>query len=590
MKLIKKITIILLVMISLISLQIITTKVLGADEINTQNEELKSTNDTYVGDINTELFQFNVGQSGGATYVSGEIVVVEWVDGVSTVPEVAPKMRFKSTDGTVNMEVFVTATGTNTYYFDKYIEGIDTSKQYYFEVESGDSRNVSANKKMNVYFKGTKFENTVVGRYKDKRIRLKGQEITFEEDTYVGNINSELFQFNVGQSGGATYVSGEIVVVEWVDGKSTVPEVAPKMRFKSTDGTVNMEVFVTATGTNTYYFDKYIEGIDTSKQYYFEVESGDARNISTSKKMNVYFKGTKFENTVVGRYKDRKIRLKGQEIIFEDDRYVGDINSQLVKLSTELVNGANYIMGEIVVVEWVDGVSTVPEVTPKIRLKSTDGTAEWEAFVTSTGTNTYYFDRYIEGINFNKQYYLEVESADERNISENKKMKVAFTGEFANKIIGAYGIEKMVVLQNNTIVFRPLDTSFPLMMNDNERETFELVNAQRIANGIAPLQVDSRLQLLARRKAEDMVANNYFDHQSPTYGSPFDMINKAGIFWYAAGENIAGAYRNDIAVMAWMNSQGHRENILDSTYNYTGMGVVDGGRYGKIYVQIFMGA
>ena len=590
MKLIKKITIILLVMISLISLQIITTKVLGADEINTQNEELKSTNDTYVGDINTELFQFNVGQSGGATYVSGEIVVVEWVDGVSTVPEVAPKMRFKSTDGTVNMEVFVTATGTNTYYFDKYIEGIDTSKQYYFEVESGDSRNVSANKKMNVYFKGTKFENTVVGRYKDKRIRLKGQEITFEDDTYVGNINSELFQFNVGQSGGATYVSGEIVVVEWVDGKSTVPEVAPKMRFKSTDGTVNMDVFVTATGTNTYYFDKYIEGIDTSKQYYFEVESGDARNISTSKKMNVYFKGTKFENTVVGRYKDRKIRLKGQEIIFEDDRYVGDINSQLVKLSTELVNGANYIMGEIVVVEWVDGVSTVPEVTPKIRLKSTDGTAEWEAFVTSTGTNTYYFDRYIEGINFNKQYYLEVESADERNISENKKMKVAFTGEFTNKIIGAYGIEKMVVLQNNTIVFRPLDTSFPLMMNDNERETFELVNAQRIANGIAPLQVDSRLQLLARRKAEDMAANNYFDHQSPTYGSPFDMINKAGIFWYAAGENIAGAYRNDIAVVAWMNSQGHRENILDSTYNYTGMGVVDGGRYGKIYVQIFMGA
>ena len=590
MKLIKKITIILLVMTSLISLQTITTKVLGADEINTQNEELKSTNDTYVGDINTELFQFNVGQSGGATYVSGEIVVVEWVDGVSTVPEVAPKMRFKSTDGTVNMEVFVTATGTNTYYFDRYIEGIDTSKQYYFEVESGDSRNVSANKKMNVYFKGTKFENTVVGRYKDKRIRLKGQEITFEEDTYVGNINSELFQFNVGQSGGATYVSGEIVVVEWVDGKSTVPEVAPKMRFKSTDGTVNMDVFVTATGTNTYYFDKYIEGIDTSKKYYFEVESGDLRNISTSKKMNVYFKGTKFENTVVGRYKDRKIRLKGQEIIFEDDRYVGDINSQLVKLSTELVNGANYIMGEIVVVEWVEGKSTVPEVTPKIRLKSTDGTAEWEAFVTSTGTNTYYFDRYIEGINFNKQYYLEVESADERNISENKKMKVAFTGEFANKIIGAYGIEKMVVLQNNTIVFRPLDTSFPLMMNDNERETFNLVNAQRTANGIAPLQVDTRLQLLARRKAEDMVANNYFDHQSPTYGGPSDMINKAGIFWYTAGENIAGAYRNDIAVVAWMNSQGHRENILDSTYNYTGMGVVDGGRYGKIYVQIFMGA
>ena len=82
---------------------------------------------------------------------------------------------------------------------------------------------------------------------------LKIQQQENEADTYVGNINSELKQFNVGIGvNNSTYVSGEIVVVEWVDGKSTVPEVVPKMRFKSTDGTVDMEVFVTATGTNTF--------------------------------------------------------------------------------------------------------------------------------------------------------------------------------------------------------------------------------------------------------------------------------------------------------------------------------------------------
>ena len=558
--------------------------------IRLKGQEITFEDDTYVGNINSELVQFNVGQSGGATYVSGELIYVEWVDGKSTVPEVAPKMRFKSTDGTIDMEAFVTSTGTNTYYFDRYIEGIDTSKKYYFEIESGDPRNVSTSNKMNVYFSGTKFEDTVPGKYKDKRIRLKGQEITFEDDTYVGNINSELVQFNVGQSGGATYVSGEIIYVEWVDGKSTVPEVAPKMRFKSTDGTIDMEAFVTSTGTNTYYFDRYIEGIDTSKKYYFEIESGDPRNVSTSNKMNVYFSGTKFENTVAGKYKDKRIRLKGQEITFEDDTYVGNINSQLVQLNVGEANGATYLSGEIIYVEWVDGKSTVPEVAPKMRFKSTDGTVDMEVFVTSTGTNTYYFDRYIEGISLDKQYYFEIESGDSRNISENKKMTVLFLGEFENKIIGAYGIEKMVVLENNTIVFKPLDKSFPVIMNANEQETFDLVNQQRIANGVAPLQIDSRLQLLARKKAEDMVANGYFDHQSPTYGSPFDMMNTAGIYYYTASENIAGGYSNSLVVTLWMNStEGHRENILNSSFNYTGVGVVEGGPYGRMYVQIFIG-
>jgi len=105
---------------------------------------------------------------------------------------------------------------------------------------------------------------------------------------YIGNINSELKTFTLGESNGASYVSGEIVVVEWVDGQSTVPAETPKMTFVSTDGEVEMEVFVTPTGTNTYYFDRFISGIDASKTYQFKIESGNSNNISEYRSMYVY--------------------------------------------------------------------------------------------------------------------------------------------------------------------------------------------------------------------------------------------------------------------------------------------------------------
>ena len=558
--------------------------ILGVTNNVTANSE------KYVGNINTELKQFNLGKSGNASYISGEMVVVEWVDGKSTVPKVAPKMSFKSTDNTQNAEVFVTATGTNTYYFDRFIEGIDTSKEYYFEVESGDSNNISANRKMKVYFFNTKYNNAVIGNYHEKQIKLEGQKIKFIDrtDTYIGNINSELKTFKLDNNGIKSYVSGEIVVVEWVNGKSTVPEEKPVMKFRSTDGEVELEVFVTATGTNTYYFDRFIEGIDTSKEYYFEIASGNKLNTSPNKSMNVYFTKTKYNDTVIGTYYTFNVRLLKQKIIFEDSKYVGDINSNLIKIGTTQSAVFDYITGEIVIVEWVNGQSTVAKVTPKMKFKSTDGTIKLEVFVTPTGTNTYYFDRIIEGIPTDKEYYLEVESADERNVSPNKIAKVYLKNDFANKIIGNYGIEKMVVTENNKIIFKPLDETYPIFMNDDEKETFDLINQERIKNGLQPLEIDSRVQLLARTKAQDMIDQDYFSHYSPIYGWVNDMLNKASIRWKACGENIAGFNSNPAAVNGWMNSEGHRANILNSNYTHTGIGVVNGSIYGKIYAQIFI--
>ena len=123
----------------------------------------------------------------------------------------------------------------------------------------------------------------------------------------------------------------------------------------------------------------------------------------------------------------------------------------------------------------------------------------------------------------------------------------------------------------------------------DELEVFNLINQQRTANGLSALKIDNELQKVARIKAKDMVDNNYFSHTSPTYGSPFDMIKSFGISYKAAGENIAGNSTNKAAVDAWMNSSGHRANILSNSYNYTGVGVVSSPKYGKVYVQMFIG-
>lgn len=126
-------------------------------------------------------------------------------------------------------------------------------------------------------------------------------------------------------------------------------------------------------------------------------------------------------------------------------------------------------------------------------------------------------------------------------------------------------------------------------MNSDEKEVFDLINKQRTNNGLAALKNDSEVQRVARIKAQDMVNNNYFSHTSPTYGSPFDMLKSFKISYKTAGENIAGNSSNSSAVTAWMNSSGHKANILNSNFNYTGIGVVSSPKYWKMYVQLFIG-
>ena len=132
-------------------------------------------------------------------------------------------------------------------------------------------------------------------------------------------------------------------------------------------------------------------------------------------------------------------------------------------------------------------------------------------------------------------------------------------------------------------------TNTTTAMNSDEKEVFDLINKQRTNNGLQPLKEDAEVQKVARIKAQDMVSNNYFAHESPTYGTPFQMLNQFNISYKTAGENIAANSSNSSAVTAWMNSSGHKANILNSNFNYTGIGVVSSNKYGKIYVQMFIG-
>lgn len=155
-------------------------------------------------------------------------------------------------------------------------------------------------------------------------------------------------------------------------------------------------------------------------------------------------------------------------------------------------------------------------------------------------------------------------------------------------------------MQDNTpeVVIPPVNTPAPsetqtpketVSVTSDEQKLLDLVNNARTQAGLKSLSFNAELRKCAIAKAQDMVKNNYFAHESPTYGSPFDMMRQFGISFRSAGENIAGNQSVEGAFNAWMNSTGHRENILNKNFDYVGFGIVDSPVYGKILVQQFIG-
>jgi uncharacterized YkwD family protein len=117
----------------------------------------------------------------------------------------------------------------------------------------------------------------------------------------------------------------------------------------------------------------------------------------------------------------------------------------------------------------------------------------------------------------------------------------------------------------------------------------QLANAERAKVGAKPLKSNTDLNKLATMKSQDIVENNYFSHQSPTYGSPFDMMKTYGVSYMYAGENLAINNDADKAHNAWMGSEGHKKNLLNPDFTEIGIGLYPKGNGSYAYTQMFIG-
>ncbi len=122
---------------------------------------------------------------------------------------------------------------------------------------------------------------------------------------------------------------------------------------------------------------------------------------------------------------------------------------------------------------------------------------------------------------------------------------------------------------------------------DLEAQMLEMVNRERVAVGLAPLQPDPELTEVARKHSTDMFARGYFSHNTPEGRTPFDRISDAQISFQIAGENLALAPTLTIAHTGLMNSPGHRANILRKEFGRVGIGIMDGGARGLMVTQNF---
>lgn len=144
--------------------------------------------------------------------------------------------------------------------------------------------------------------------------------------------------------------------------------------------------------------------------------------------------------------------------------------------------------------------------------------------------------------------------------------------------------------ENNTIsAMRTKIGLEEVNLSEEETRTLDLINEYRKQNGLKELKPFSEIQYVAKIKAEDLVNNEYFSHNSPILGTPFQMLKNNGVTYKIAGENLAGSTTPEKAVEAWINSPSHRDNILEDRFEYTGIYVIESPVYGRIFVQLFIG-
>lgn len=152
-------------------------------------------------------------------------------------------------------------------------------------------------------------------------------------------------------------------------------------------------------------------------------------------------------------------------------------------------------------------------------------------------------------------------------------------------------IEANPHIQNPSLIYPGQRLTIPLFdeIKRIEHRVIQLTNQERAKHGLPALTPNWELSRVARFKSADMRDRRYFSHQSPTYGSPFDMIRNFGISYRSAAENIAmGQTTPEQVVQSWMNSEGHRRNILSRDTTVIGVGYAQGGTGRHYWTQMFI--
>jgi uncharacterized protein YkwD len=120
-----------------------------------------------------------------------------------------------------------------------------------------------------------------------------------------------------------------------------------------------------------------------------------------------------------------------------------------------------------------------------------------------------------------------------------------------------------------------------------ERMVVTLVNERRRAAGCGPVRQNSRLTTAAYRHSRDMAVNDFLSHTGSNGSTPWDRARLAG-YQKAHSENVAAGHKTpELVVEAWMESPGHRDNILNCRSKAVGVGVRHGGSYGIYWTQMF---
>ncbi len=293
----------------------------GTVTVIAEDNKIKITDSSlYYGNINTELNEIKVIQSGEKDYISGYIYVAEWVGNECRTPSEIPEIKIKSTDGKFETEMYVGYEGGIKYYFDKYIGNLDTNKEYYIEAKLKGNKNISPEENKKQIVRMTK--QGEIGICKNgNRVIVEGNNIKIKANTYKGNINTELYDAKIIQSGEKDYISGYIYIAEWVGDECRTPSELPKMILKSTDGKFETEMYVGYEGGIKYYFDKYIGNLDTSKEYYIEVKLTGKNNIAPEENKKQVARITKqgeigtCKNGNIVKIKDNKIQIIKEEKI-----------------------------------------------------------------------------------------------------------------------------------------------------------------------------------------------------------------------------------------------------------------------------------